>query len=127
MGHNPTFAFTSLFANVICRQALSEFCIYHEEPYAKAAPRSPTALKTSSKCSFIPYKLRLLAGFRLVMKHDPCFCSCLQGYLIRRPTRNNLPELRSLDHIKPCSASRADRRIVHYVTVIATHKPDKNP
>ncbi|VFN07451.1 MAG: hypothetical protein BECKG1743E_GA0114224_112133, partial [Candidatus Kentron sp. G] len=29
------------------------------------------------------------------------------GAKIRRPTRNNLPKLRSLDHIKPCSASRA--------------------
>ncbi|VFM98274.1 MAG: hypothetical protein BECKG1743D_GA0114223_100534 [Candidatus Kentron sp. G] len=26
-----------------------------------------------------------------------------------------------------CSASRADRRIVHYVTVIATQKLDENP
>nr|VFJ50520.1 MAG: hypothetical protein BECKDK2373C_GA0170839_102915 [Candidatus Kentron sp. DK]VFJ54600.1 MAG: hypothetical protein BECKDK2373B_GA0170837_104723 [Candidatus Kentron sp. DK] len=32
-----------------------------------------TALKTSSKCSFIPYKLRFLVSFRLVMKHDPTF------------------------------------------------------
>nr|VFJ56904.1 MAG: glutamate N-acetyltransferase [Candidatus Kentron sp. DK] len=30
-------------------------------------------MKTSSKCSFIPYKLRFLVSFRLVMKHDPCF------------------------------------------------------
>nr|VFJ61456.1 MAG: hypothetical protein BECKDK2373B_GA0170837_11019 [Candidatus Kentron sp. DK] len=32
-----------------------------------------TALKTSSKCSFIPYKLRFLVSFRLVMEHDPTF------------------------------------------------------
>nr|VFJ62218.1 MAG: hypothetical protein BECKDK2373B_GA0170837_11088 [Candidatus Kentron sp. DK] len=44
------------------------------ELYAKVASYSLTALKTSSKCSFIPYKLRFLVSFRLVMKHDPCFC-----------------------------------------------------
>nr|VFJ48126.1 MAG: hypothetical protein BECKDK2373C_GA0170839_102019 [Candidatus Kentron sp. DK] len=32
-----------------------------------------TALKTSSKCSSIPYKLRFFVSFRLVMKHDPTF------------------------------------------------------
>nr|VFJ44186.1 MAG: hypothetical protein BECKDK2373B_GA0170837_100756 [Candidatus Kentron sp. DK]VFJ50889.1 MAG: hypothetical protein BECKDK2373C_GA0170839_103026 [Candidatus Kentron sp. DK] len=41
--------------------------------YAKAASHPLTALKTSSKCSFIPYKLRFLVSFRLVMKHDPTF------------------------------------------------------
>nr|VFJ49272.1 MAG: hypothetical protein BECKDK2373B_GA0170837_10236 [Candidatus Kentron sp. DK] len=41
--------------------------------YAKVASHSLTALKTSSKCSFIPYKLRFLVSFRLVMKHDPTF------------------------------------------------------
>nr|VFJ57073.1 MAG: hypothetical protein BECKDK2373B_GA0170837_10633 [Candidatus Kentron sp. DK] len=39
------------------------------ELYAKVASRPLTALKTSSKCSFIPYKLRFLVSFRLVMKH----------------------------------------------------------
>nr|VFJ42942.1 MAG: hypothetical protein BECKDK2373B_GA0170837_100371 [Candidatus Kentron sp. DK] len=43
------------------------------ERYAKAASHPLTALKTSSKCSFIPYKLRFLVSFRLVMKHDPAF------------------------------------------------------
>nr|VFJ47153.1 MAG: hypothetical protein BECKDK2373C_GA0170839_101727 [Candidatus Kentron sp. DK]VFJ63087.1 MAG: hypothetical protein BECKDK2373B_GA0170837_11196 [Candidatus Kentron sp. DK] len=43
------------------------------ELYAKAASHPLTALKTSSKCSFIPYKLRFLVSFRLVMKHDPAF------------------------------------------------------
>nr|VFJ59567.1 MAG: hypothetical protein BECKDK2373C_GA0170839_107210 [Candidatus Kentron sp. DK] len=43
------------------------------ELYAKVASRPLTALKTSSKCSFIPYKLRFLVSFRLVMKHDPTF------------------------------------------------------
>nr|VFJ62203.1 MAG: hypothetical protein BECKDK2373B_GA0170837_11085 [Candidatus Kentron sp. DK] len=40
---------------------------------AKLTLRSLTALKTSSKCSFIPYKLRFLVSFRLVMEHDPTF------------------------------------------------------
>nr|VFJ61320.1 MAG: hypothetical protein BECKDK2373B_GA0170837_11008 [Candidatus Kentron sp. DK] len=39
----------------------------------RAASHSLTALKTSSKCSFIPYKFRFLVNFRLVMKHDPTF------------------------------------------------------
>nr|VFJ49289.1 MAG: hypothetical protein BECKDK2373B_GA0170837_102310 [Candidatus Kentron sp. DK] len=43
------------------------------ELYAKVASHPLTALKTSSKCSFIPYKLRFLVSFRLVMKHDPTF------------------------------------------------------
>nr|VFJ50891.1 MAG: hypothetical protein BECKDK2373B_GA0170837_10318 [Candidatus Kentron sp. DK] len=43
------------------------------ERYAKVASRPLTALKTFSKCSFIPYKLRFLVSFRLVMKHDPTF------------------------------------------------------
>nr|VFJ53072.1 MAG: hypothetical protein BECKDK2373C_GA0170839_103835 [Candidatus Kentron sp. DK] len=43
------------------------------ELYAKAASRPLTALKTSSKCPFIPYKLRFLVSFRLVMKHDSAF------------------------------------------------------
>nr|VFJ54468.1 MAG: hypothetical protein BECKDK2373C_GA0170839_104321 [Candidatus Kentron sp. DK] len=46
---------------------------YSIEPYAEVASRPLTALKTSSKCSFIPYKLRFLVSFRLVMKHDPIF------------------------------------------------------
>nr|VFJ63025.1 MAG: hypothetical protein BECKDK2373B_GA0170837_111814 [Candidatus Kentron sp. DK] len=41
------------------------------ELYEKVASHPLTALKTSSKCSFIPYKLRFLVSFRLVMKHDP--------------------------------------------------------
>nr|VFJ64658.1 MAG: hypothetical protein BECKDK2373B_GA0170837_11391 [Candidatus Kentron sp. DK] len=36
------------------------------ELYAKVASHPLTALKTSSKCSFIPYKLRFLVSFRLV-------------------------------------------------------------
>nr|VFJ68027.1 MAG: hypothetical protein BECKDK2373C_GA0170839_11746 [Candidatus Kentron sp. DK] len=43
------------------------------ELYAKVALHPLTALKTSSKCSFIPYKLRFLVSFRLVMGHDPTF------------------------------------------------------
>nr|VFJ60764.1 MAG: hypothetical protein BECKDK2373B_GA0170837_10957 [Candidatus Kentron sp. DK] len=43
------------------------------ELYAKAASHPLTALKASSKCSFIPYKLRFLVSFRLVRKHDPTF------------------------------------------------------
>nr|VFJ56361.1 MAG: hypothetical protein BECKDK2373B_GA0170837_105732 [Candidatus Kentron sp. DK]VFJ61419.1 MAG: hypothetical protein BECKDK2373C_GA0170839_10893 [Candidatus Kentron sp. DK] len=43
------------------------------ELYAKVGSTPLTALKTSSKCSFIPYKLRFLVSFRLVMKHDPTF------------------------------------------------------
>nr|VFJ45375.1 MAG: hypothetical protein BECKDK2373B_GA0170837_101055 [Candidatus Kentron sp. DK]VFJ63500.1 MAG: hypothetical protein BECKDK2373C_GA0170839_11088 [Candidatus Kentron sp. DK] len=43
------------------------------ELYAKVASHPLTALKTSSKCSFIPYKLRFLVSFRLVMKYDPTF------------------------------------------------------
>nr|VFJ47486.1 MAG: hypothetical protein BECKDK2373C_GA0170839_101839 [Candidatus Kentron sp. DK]VFJ63485.1 MAG: hypothetical protein BECKDK2373B_GA0170837_112613 [Candidatus Kentron sp. DK] len=42
------------------------------ELYAKVASHPLTALKTSSKCSFIPYKLRFLVSFPL-MKHDPTF------------------------------------------------------
>nr|VFK35997.1 MAG: hypothetical protein BECKLPF1236C_GA0070990_104642 [Candidatus Kentron sp. LPFa] len=48
--------------------------------YAKVASRSLTALKTFSKCSSIPYELRFPDSFRLVMKHDPCFCICLYRY-----------------------------------------------
>nr|VFJ56978.1 MAG: hypothetical protein BECKDK2373B_GA0170837_106218 [Candidatus Kentron sp. DK] len=44
-----------------------------------------TALKTSSKCSFIPYKLRFLVSFRLVMKHDPTFACGSFGSAIRTP------------------------------------------
>ena len=40
-----------------------------KELYAKVTSRPLTALKTSSKCSFIPYKLRFLVSFRLVMEH----------------------------------------------------------
>nr|VFJ63383.1 MAG: hypothetical protein BECKDK2373B_GA0170837_11259 [Candidatus Kentron sp. DK] len=47
-------------------------CLF--ELYAKVGSTPLTALKTSSKCSFIPYKLRFLVSFRLVMEHDPCFC-----------------------------------------------------
>nr|VFJ45407.1 MAG: hypothetical protein BECKDK2373C_GA0170839_10111 [Candidatus Kentron sp. DK] len=36
------------------------------ELYAKVTSRPLTALKTSSKCSFIPYKFRFLVSFRLV-------------------------------------------------------------
>nr|VFJ48644.1 MAG: hypothetical protein BECKDK2373C_GA0170839_102231 [Candidatus Kentron sp. DK]VFJ49107.1 MAG: hypothetical protein BECKDK2373B_GA0170837_102239 [Candidatus Kentron sp. DK] len=43
------------------------------ERYAKVGSTPLTALKTSSKCSFIPYKLRFLVSFRLVMEHDPAF------------------------------------------------------
>nr|VFJ56997.1 MAG: hypothetical protein BECKFM1743A_GA0114220_101804 [Candidatus Kentron sp. FM]VFJ59490.1 MAG: hypothetical protein BECKFM1743C_GA0114222_102473 [Candidatus Kentron sp. FM] len=43
------------------------------ELYAKVASHSLTALKMCSKCSFIPYKLRFFAHFRLVMKRDPTF------------------------------------------------------
>jgi len=54
---------------------LREFPPYGDflDLYAKVASHSLTALKTSSKCSFIPYKLRFLVSFRLVMKHDPTF------------------------------------------------------
>ncbi|VFN04223.1 MAG: hypothetical protein BECKG1743F_GA0114225_109034, partial [Candidatus Kentron sp. G] len=38
-------------------------------------------------------------GANLVFAHYARFA-------LRHPTRNNLPKLRSLDHIKPCSASR---------------------
>nr|VFJ63265.1 MAG: hypothetical protein BECKDK2373B_GA0170837_11232 [Candidatus Kentron sp. DK] len=57
------------------------------ELYAKVASHPLTALKTSSKCSFIPYKLRFLVSFRLVMKHDPCFCMRLYGlyFSIKQP------------------------------------------
>nr|VFJ42882.1 MAG: hypothetical protein BECKDK2373C_GA0170839_100277 [Candidatus Kentron sp. DK] len=41
--------------------------------YATVASPPLTALKTSSKCAFIPYKLRFLVSFRLVRKHDPTF------------------------------------------------------
>nr|VFJ67213.1 MAG: hypothetical protein BECKDK2373C_GA0170839_11623 [Candidatus Kentron sp. DK] len=43
------------------------------ELYAKVASHSLAALKITSKCSFIPYKLRFFVHFRLVMKHDPTF------------------------------------------------------
>nr|VFJ48376.1 MAG: hypothetical protein BECKDK2373C_GA0170839_102139 [Candidatus Kentron sp. DK] len=43
------------------------------ELYAKVTLHSLTALKMSSKCSFIPYKLRFLIHFRLVMKHNLTF------------------------------------------------------
>nr|VFJ44699.1 MAG: hypothetical protein BECKDK2373C_GA0170839_100921 [Candidatus Kentron sp. DK]VFJ44871.1 MAG: hypothetical protein BECKDK2373B_GA0170837_100831 [Candidatus Kentron sp. DK] len=43
------------------------------ELYAKVGSTPLTALKTSSKCSFIPYKLRFLVSSRLVRKHDPTF------------------------------------------------------
>nr|VFJ68652.1 MAG: hypothetical protein BECKDK2373B_GA0170837_12197 [Candidatus Kentron sp. DK] len=43
------------------------------ELYAKVALHALTALKTSSKCSFIPYKLRFLVGFRLVITHNSTF------------------------------------------------------
>nr|VFJ64822.1 MAG: hypothetical protein BECKDK2373C_GA0170839_11229 [Candidatus Kentron sp. DK] len=39
-------------------------CLF--ELYAKVGSTPLTALKTSSKCSFIPYKLRFLVSFRLV-------------------------------------------------------------
>ena len=56
--------------------------------------------------------------------YSPWFLSLIAArlrYVIRIPSinpesdksQNNLPELRSLGHIKPCSASRADRRIVN--------------
>nr|VFJ49802.1 MAG: hypothetical protein BECKFM1743C_GA0114222_100768 [Candidatus Kentron sp. FM] len=44
-----------------------------KELYAKVILHSLTALKMSSKCSFIPYKLRFFIHFRLVMKHNPTF------------------------------------------------------
>nr|VFJ53714.1 MAG: hypothetical protein BECKDK2373B_GA0170837_104327 [Candidatus Kentron sp. DK] len=43
------------------------------ELYAKVTLHSLTALKMSSKCSFIPYKLRFFIHFRLVMKHNLTF------------------------------------------------------
>nr|VFJ58617.1 MAG: hypothetical protein BECKDK2373C_GA0170839_106623 [Candidatus Kentron sp. DK] len=45
---------------------------FPDEP-AKVGSHPLTALKTSSKCSFIPYKLHFLVSFRLVMKHDLTF------------------------------------------------------
>nr|VFJ45162.1 MAG: hypothetical protein BECKDK2373B_GA0170837_100914 [Candidatus Kentron sp. DK] len=44
-----------------------------DELYAKVGSHPLTALKTSSKYSFIPYKPRFLARFCLVMEHDPAF------------------------------------------------------
>nr|VFJ54065.1 MAG: hypothetical protein BECKDK2373B_GA0170837_10457 [Candidatus Kentron sp. DK] len=41
--------------------------------YAKVTLHSLTALKMSSKCSFIPYKFRFFIHFRLVMKHNLTF------------------------------------------------------
>ena len=49
-----------------------------QELYAKVASHSLTALKMCSKCSFIPYKLRFFAHFRLVMKRDPTFAYASQ-------------------------------------------------
>nr|VFJ48991.1 MAG: hypothetical protein BECKDK2373B_GA0170837_10229 [Candidatus Kentron sp. DK] len=62
--------FSSANLCVLCASAVVTYCI---ELYAKVASHPLTALKTSSKCSFIPYKLRFLVSFRLVMKHDPTF------------------------------------------------------
>nr|VFJ93677.1 MAG: hypothetical protein BECKLFY1418A_GA0070994_103316 [Candidatus Kentron sp. LFY]VFJ93734.1 MAG: hypothetical protein BECKLFY1418B_GA0070995_104918 [Candidatus Kentron sp. LFY] len=47
--------------------------VHSTELYAKVALYSLTVLKTSSKCSSIPYKLRFLVSFRLVMKHNSTF------------------------------------------------------
>nr|VFJ53152.1 MAG: hypothetical protein BECKDK2373B_GA0170837_104111 [Candidatus Kentron sp. DK]VFJ68568.1 MAG: hypothetical protein BECKDK2373C_GA0170839_11874 [Candidatus Kentron sp. DK] len=56
-----------------CSRAFLKKNSFTSELYAKVASHPLTALKTSSKCSFIPYKLRFLVSFRLVMKHDPTF------------------------------------------------------
>nr|VFJ42751.1 MAG: hypothetical protein BECKDK2373C_GA0170839_100231 [Candidatus Kentron sp. DK]VFJ47040.1 MAG: hypothetical protein BECKDK2373B_GA0170837_101524 [Candidatus Kentron sp. DK] len=60
--------------------------------YAKITLHSLTALKMSSKCSFIPYKLRFFIHFRLVMKHNPDFCIRLFGFAVYRenlvPSKN---------------------------------------
>nr|VFJ45417.1 MAG: hypothetical protein BECKDK2373C_GA0170839_101111 [Candidatus Kentron sp. DK] len=59
--------------HIACAVSLEYEYFLTVELYAKVASHPLTTLKTSSKYSFIPYKLRFLVSFRLVMKHDPTF------------------------------------------------------
>nr|VFJ52947.1 MAG: hypothetical protein BECKDK2373B_GA0170837_104014 [Candidatus Kentron sp. DK] len=51
----------------------------YNELYAKVRLRPLTSLKTRSKCSFTPCKLRFFACFRLVMKHNLTFAFTSNG------------------------------------------------